>query len=164
MRQHAGYLWGFLLVAGGAGLSLTTGAQVPECGTVEPVQCYIDKVSSAAWKCAHDVDMWQISASLSYARSGSYDDSSRPDVFVCVRQVKAAVEPYYAGARDKLANNKDGLSALKDSYSYWLTGVDLIPDGAYITPTRSRISDYQKQRSERDRGMRERLNRLNLEK
>jgi len=89
---------------------------------------------------------------------------AKPDTFGCVTEQKKAVKPYYDAARSFLANNQDGLCALKDAYGYWLTSADLLPDGVYMAPTHQNIEANRAQTEIRESGLKERLNRLALEK
>lgn len=139
-------------------------AQALECGTSGPVECFIGQVKLADLKpyCDGDVFAWQVRAKTMYTYSQPLPE--QPKIHECVKQQKGAVEPYYAAARAFLANNKDGLSALKDAYSYWLASVDQIPDGVYIVPTERNLDANRARRDDRKRGIEDRLNRLALEK
>ncbi len=130
-----------------------------------PVECFIKKLQrvDVESNCEFDVTMWQLEAEGVYGRSGSAP--AKPNIHSCVTNQKNAVEPYYIAAREHLSrSNKDGLSVLKDAYSYWLASVDLLPAGVFLVPTAANIRANKAQSDVRKRGLAERLSRLGLEK
>lgn len=143
-------------------------AQALECGKLDPADCFASYIRNRLdLYCGFDVFNWQALAEVTYRMSGPTGAMpAKPDTLACVAQQKSAVKPYYDAARAFLANsnNKDGLSALKDAYSYWLTSADLLPDGVYMAPTHQNVEANRAQTESRERGLKERLNRLALEK
>lgn len=162
-----------LIGASGVLISCAGFAQANPCPSTKAIECFISEVKFVRFKFNCDVEVisWQFAARRVRTRNAIEARINGPqaalppssDIHTCIRQQKNAVQPFYNFVAESLANNKEGLSLLKDAYAYWLTSVDMIAEGVAILPTDEDIERYKRRISEREKGVEDRLNRLMLE-
>ncbi len=127
------------------------------CIELPPVDDFVCNTQGMFINCRLEVENGLLKVEIDQLR-GSPPRVTPQEIFACIEKDKKAIQPVYNAAKSALKANKDGLTALKDLYAYWLSSLDML-----IPSLNESKYQYKAKVSERESGLTERGNKLKVE-